>query len=91
MYVEYHVAYNKLQGECFMSTKELAYSILDSLSEEQLKGFIMLFSGSGETRPKAGTLKGALSEYANPDLIPLEKEAWANAAAEKYKNSGHLI
>lgn len=82
-----------------MSTKELAYSILDSLSEEQLKGFIMLFSGSGETRPKAGTSKvlsaesvaGMAAKYANPDLIPLEKEAWANAAAEKYKNSGHLI
>lgn len=27
-----------------MSTKELAYSILDSLSEEQLKAFILLFS-----------------------------------------------
>lgn len=70
-----------------MSTKELAYSILDSLSEEQLKGFIMLFSGNVETKPKAGTLKGVLSECANPDLIPLEKEAWADAAAEKFKNS----
>lgn len=74
-----------------MSTKELAYSILDSLSEEQLKGFIMLFSESNpadSSKPKAETLKGALSEYANPDLIPLEKEAWANAAEEKHKNFG---
>ena len=28
-----------------MSTKEIAYSILEQLSEEQLKGFIALFSG----------------------------------------------
>ena len=28
-----------------MSTKEMAYSILEQLSEEQLKGFIALFSG----------------------------------------------
>ena len=28
-----------------MSTKEIAYSILERLSEEQLKGFIALFSG----------------------------------------------
>ena len=32
---------------------------------------------------------GIAAKYANPDLIPLEKEAWANAVAEKYgKNPG---
>lgn len=75
-----------------MSTKELAYSIFETLTEKQLEGFILLFSGnnekSAEPRPKAGTLKGALADCADPDLISQEKEAWANAAAEKYKNSG---
>ena len=75
-----------------MSTKELAYSIFETLTEKQLEGFILLFSGnnekSDEHRPKAGTLKGALAEHADPNLISQEKEAWANAAAEKYKNSG---
>ena len=28
-----------------MSTKEYAYSLIDSMTEEQLKGFIMLFGG----------------------------------------------
>lgn len=28
-----------------MSLKEIAYDIVDNLSNEQLKGFIMLFSG----------------------------------------------
>lgn len=73
-----------------MSTKELAYSIFETLTEKQLEGFILLFSGnerSEEQRPKAGTLKGALAEYADPALIAKEKEAWADAAVEKYKNS----
>ncbi|MCM1329769.1 MAG: hypothetical protein NC253_10060 [Ruminococcus sp.] len=71
-----------------MSTKELAYSIFETLTEKQLEGFILLFSGSNdetaEPRPKAGTLKGSLADCANPDLIPFEKEAWADAAVEKY-------
>lgn len=70
-----------------MSIKELAYSIFETLTEKQLEGFILLFSGgnekSAETRPKAGTLKGALAEYADNSLISREKEAWADAAAEK--------
>ena len=30
---------------------------------------------------------GIFSRKANPELIPLEKEAWANAAAEKYRRN----
>ncbi len=30
-------------------------------------------------------LFGALHKYSNPSLIEFEKEAWANATAEKYK------
>lgn len=75
-----------------MSTKEFAYDLFETLTESQLERFIIMFSGGNpqeneEHRPKAGSMKGILSEYADPDLIPLEKEAWANAAAEKYKNS----
>ena len=32
---------------------------------------------------------GCLQKYANPELIPLEKEAWANAAAEKHGKNSH--
>ena len=31
-------------------------------------------------------LMGVLNEYANPELIPLEKDAWAIAVEEKYGN-----
>jgi len=36
--------------------------------------------------PKAGLAKarGGLRKYANPDLIPFEKEAWEKAAVKKY-------
>ena len=35
---------------------------------------------------KAKSLRGVLSEYANPSLIEKEKGAWERAAAEKYGN-----
>ena len=34
----------RLRGGAFMSTREIAYSILDSLSEEKLEAFITLFA-----------------------------------------------
>jgi len=30
------------------------------------------------------SIKGIISQYANPELIPSEKEAWGEAAKEKY-------
>ncbi|MBO7638631.1 MAG: hypothetical protein J6Y16_02805 [Treponema sp.] len=30
------------------------------------------------------SLRGCLSKYANPDLVPKEKEAWATAMEEKH-------
>ena len=33
-----------------------------------------------------GSIIGILSEYKNPGLIPLEKEAWAEAMVEKHVN-----
>ena len=35
-------------------------------------------------KEKRKTAFGSLHKYANPDLIPLEEEAWVNAAVEKY-------
>ncbi len=32
------------------------------------------------------TASGSLSKYANPDLIPMEKDAWRKAAIEKHVN-----
>ena len=55
-----------------MSTREIAYSILDRLSDEQIAAFIMLFGGyiSSDEIPNEDTLE-ALSEVEemkkNPD------------------------
>ncbi|MDR2473252.1 MAG: hypothetical protein LBD53_06765 [Tannerella sp.] len=35
------------------------------------------------------SMKGRLKEYANPDLVKLEKSAWANNVEEKYGNIRH--
>ena len=76
-----------------MSTKELAYSLIDKLNENQLNAAVEFLSSFFETASQKNSKKisiesvaGIASEYANPDLIPLEGEAWSNAAAEKYKN-----
>lgn len=73
----------------FMSVKERAYNIIDNLSEEQLKDFIAMFenlySVSDKNRQAADevdALCGIFHDAANPDLIPLEKTAWEQAAAE---------
>ena len=34
-----------------------------------------------------GTAAGMLHKYANPDLIPSEKDAWRKAAVEKHKKA----
>jgi len=33
---------------------------------------------------KNKSIKGIISHYANPDLIPLEKDAWGEAVKDKY-------
>lgn len=38
-----------------------------------------------EDNEAEGSIAGMLSEYANPELISLEKEAWRNAAIKKHE------
>lgn len=84
-----------MQGGIAVSTKERAYNLIDRLNENQLNAVVEFLSAFSEpVSPKnskglsAESVAGMAAKYANPDLIPLEKEAWANAAAEKYKNFG---
>lgn len=77
-----------------MSTRERAYSLIDRLSENQLDAVVeflnAFFDPVSQSQKKeipAESVMGIASKYANPELIPLEKEAWSNAVAEKYKNS----
>lgn len=73
-----------------MSTKEKVYNIIDRMNEEQLNALFVILSGTvQEEKPQANirdqvdAVCGILHEYANPDLIPFEKDAWAEAAAEE--------
>ena len=46
---------------------------------------IILSTGKSEVLPnRKKSLRGCLRAYADPDLIPLEKDAWAQAMVEKY-------
>ena len=70
-----------------MSVKELAHSIIDDMTEEQLETFFALFGRhqEQENTKKVKSVRGIFSKAANPDLIPLEKTAWEQAAAENEK------
>jgi len=72
-----------------MSTREIAYSMIDNLDEEQLNALVVILRGMmKDTPPKekksAASLCGIFHDVANPDLIPLEKTAWEQAAVEKH-------
>lgn len=74
-----------------MSTKEMVHSMIDRMSEEQVKALFVVLGGTiPDEKPETNisdevdAVCGILHEYANPDLIPLEnEEAWAEAAAER--------
>ena len=71
-----------------MSTKEKVHSMVDSLNEEQIRALFVILDGMvREEKPKAkktaASLRGIFHDVANPDLIPFEKDAWAEAAAEE--------
>ena len=52
-----------------MSTKEYAYSLIDSMTEEQLKGFILLFGGlAGSSEVPNEETYEALSEVEDMKL-----------------------
>ncbi|MBR1529516.1 MAG: hypothetical protein IJ642_09480 [Oscillospiraceae bacterium] len=72
-----------------MSTREIAYSMIDHLDEEQLNALIVILRGMTKEEPpkkkkSAASLCGIFHDVANPDLIPLEKTAWEQAAVEKH-------
>lgn len=68
-----------------MSIRERAYSIFDRLTEEQLKGFVMLFenSVSAEDIPNEETLE-AMREVEDMKLHP-EKYKGYNDVDEMFK------
>ena len=44
-------------------------------------------SESVDAKPVDKSALGILKQYANPELIPLEKDAWGKAVADKCTNN----
>jgi len=68
-----------------MSTRELVHTLVDGLSEEQLRGLVLLLQNQPRKETSLEEVQGILSAYANPDLIPLEETAWESAVKEKFE------
>ena len=79
------------------SIKTQAIEILQEIPDEKifpiieiLKGLRLLYISpeNAATKETTKNAMGIFNKYANPDLIPLEKEAWGMAVKEKIvKNS----
>jgi len=58
--------------------------LLDLPSELSGKQVEIIVLTKDVSRPKRKSLRGALQNYARPELIPAESGAWENAVEEKY-------
>ena len=69
-----------------MSVRERLNLIIDEMTEEQMEALIVILKRDEPHTKKVSVddIAGRLHKYADPNLIPFEKEAWANAAAENY-------
>lgn len=63
----------------------MAYSIIDTLTEEQLEELLIFLKGYKKKMSSVDSVRGMLSEYANIDLISQEESAWERAVAENYE------
>lgn len=76
-----------------MSTLEKAVELLQTMPEQKVEAiytYICFVNSqiseeeSTSKKKSAKSIVGIAHKYANPDLIPLEKEAFADAMAEKH-------
>ena len=78
------------------NAKEQVIGIVQSMPESKVIYILDILRGLNglwgtdveEQQPidQSQSVMGIFSKYANPDLIPLEKDAWRNAAVEKHAN-----
>ena len=74
--------------------KEQAINILKDIPDDKITHVIEMLRGlrllyvhiekPAEQEVTPDSVMGICSKYANPDLIPLEKEAWGMAVREKH-------
>ena len=68
-----------------MSTKEMAYSIIDTLTEEQLEELMVFLKGYSKKTTSVDSVFGILSGRSNGDYISQEKSVWEKVAADNYE------
>ena len=67
---------------------EKLYASIGTTFNEVIKLFVERSVKTGEVpRTKRKSAAGMLAEYANPTMIPFEKDAWPQAAVERYVKS----
>ena len=77
----------KIDADLKESAEKL-YQSLGTTFDEVIKLFVKRSVETGEVpRKNKKSAAGMLSEYANPKMIPFEKEAWPEAAVERYTRS----
>ncbi|MBR1555696.1 MAG: hypothetical protein IJ644_09955 [Oscillospiraceae bacterium] len=72
-----------------MSTTQMLYDMITEMSEEEKKALLLLLRAPKARKQKAedvDAVMGILHEYANPDLISLEKSASEEEAEEQERN-----
>lgn len=70
-----------------MSTREVIYRDIAFFTDEQIEELAVFVNQikNRRTADEVDALCGIFHDAANPDLIPLEKTAWEQAAAENEK------
>ena len=70
-----------------MSTKELLYTMIDELTEQQMIQLISFINSHKKKGKTAASMKGVLYDYANADFFRQEDGAWERAVKQKYDNT----
>ena len=63
------------------------FNLPPSLQNRSVEVIILPTDSGKNEKIRRKSAKGCLRKYANPDMVPLEKDAWAKAAEEKYADS----
>ncbi len=70
-----------------MTAREVLHSIIDNMTEQQVQNLLMQIGSEKDSCVSTDILKGALSEYANPELVSEEHGAWERAVVKSYENT----
>lgn len=70
-----------------MSTKELLYTMIDGLTEQQMLEIIDFLDSQKKRSRSAASVSGILSEYADVNLIQQEDGAWERSIKQNYENT----